>query len=157
MGHITSFFCSLPGPPCVSRAGGSIIPPENPLWGIAAQHRPLSRLFFSSYPTPTGPTAPNISNSTRVAAWRWCSLWRRSAGAAAAQGLLGNWPVRVPAAWTYGVNQPQNAAEVEAVRRCVTRGRPFGSDAWLARVARDLGLEVTLRPRGRPKNKKKGS
>jgi len=61
----------------------------------------------------------------------------------------------VPAAWTYGVNQPQNAAEVEAVRRCVTRGRPFGSDAWLARVARDLGLEVTLRPRGRPKNKKK--
>ena len=93
----------------------------------------------------------------RAEAWRWCSLWRRSAGDAAAQGLLGNWPVRVPAHWTYWVNQPQNEAEVEAVRRCVTRGRPFGSDAWVARVARDLGLEVTLRPRGRPKNKKKGS
>jgi len=75
-------------------------------------------------------------------AWRWCSLWRRTSGDAAAQALLSAWPVRMPQDWTYWINQPQNEAEVEALRRCVRRGRPFGTDEWVSRIARQLGLEA---------------
>ena len=42
-------------------------------------------------------------------------------------------------------------AELEALRRCVSRGRPFGNPNWVADTARRLGLEPTLRHRGRPK------
>jgi hypothetical protein len=31
------------------------------------------------------------------------------------------------------------------------RGRPFGSEDWMMRIARQLGLESTMNPRGRPK------
>jgi putative transposase len=50
------------------------------------------------------------------------------------------------------VNQPQTDAEVKALRRCVHRSQPYGSDDWVMRAAVTLGLESTLRPRGRPKN-----
>ena len=59
--------------------------------------------------------------------------------------------MEVPADWLRRVNQPQTEAEVEAVRRCVTRGRPFGAEAWVRRTVQRLGLQGTLRPRGRPK------
>jgi len=39
--------------------------------------------------------------------------------------------------------------ELEAVRTSAVRGRPFGSDAWQAAMAKQLGLESTFRPRGR--------
>jgi putative transposase len=35
----------------------------------------------------------------------------------------------------------------------VLRGSPFGSEDWQKRIAKRLGLEYTLRPRGRPKKK----
>ena len=44
-------------------------------------------------------------------------------------------------------------AEVERVRECVRRDRPFGSADWTKATAGDLGLEYSLRPRGRPPGK----
>ena len=41
--------------------------------------------------------------------------------------------------------------EEAAVRLSIARGRPFGDAAWQRRAARRLGLELTLRPRGRPR------
>jgi hypothetical protein len=41
-------------------------------------------------------------------------------------------------------------AECRAVRESVRRGRPLGSDPWVRRTAAALGLESSLRPRGRP-------
>jgi putative transposase len=101
--------------------------------------------------------------------WSWSSLWRRehaagtdgTDGAAGTDGWSGperpplplaDWPVAQPADWLDWVNAPQTAAEVEAVRRCVRRGRPYGTDDWVARTAAALGLATTLRPRGRPRN-----
>ncbi len=49
------------------------------------------------------------------------------------------------------VNQPMSEAELAALRHCVTRGSPYGSEAWTRQAAEGLGLESTLRPRGRPK------
>ena len=48
------------------------------------------------------------------------------------------------------VNAPQTEAELAAIRRSVVRGQPFGGEAWAAKVARQMGLEHTFRPRGRP-------
>jgi hypothetical protein len=53
------------------------------------------------------------------------------------------------------VNQPQTTAELEALRRSVVRGRPFGSENWTRRLAKRLGLEFTLRPRGRPRKQRR--
>ena len=62
-----------------------------------------------------------------------------------------------PDDWLETVNRPQTDDELETLRRCLTRGRPFGSERWSRRVTTALGLESTLRPRGRPrKNSKKG-
>ena len=104
----------------------------------------------------------------RAQDWRWCSLWRRrrtDAGGAAAGAdsdaravaekllppLHEPWPVDRPADWLELVNEPQTPAEEAAVLASIGRSRPLGTDAWSARTAEALGLQWTLRPRGRPK------
>ena len=42
-------------------------------------------------------------------------------------------------------------AELEAVRRSLVRDRPFGTEWWQVETAQGLGMQHTLRPRGRPK------
>ena len=87
----------------------------------------------------------------RAQKWRWSSLWHRQAGGAVAGQLLAAWPVPVAENWLELVNQAQTGAELEAVRRSVVRGCPYGSAAWQERLVRRLHLGHTLRPRGRPK------
>ena len=87
----------------------------------------------------------------RAENWRWCSLWRRRRGKEEVQALLAPWPFPEPADWLRQVNQAQTQGEVDAVRRSLVRGMPFGSLTWTNKTARRLGLQSTLRPRGRPK------
>ena len=44
--------------------------------------------------------------------------------------MLSNWPVERPADWVEFVNEPQTVEELEALRRSVNRGCPFGDDQW---------------------------
>lgn len=60
-------------------------------------------------------------------------------------------PVKRRDDWLDWVNQPLTEAESEAVRLSLNRGRPYGSEPWQKRTAKRLGLEFTMRPRGRPK------
>jgi putative transposase len=87
----------------------------------------------------------------RAEDWRWSSLWRRQTGSPEEALLLSPWPVPCPRAWVEKVNEPQTQAELTALRRSVQRGQPFGSERWLRRIVGNLGLETTLRPRGRPR------
>jgi putative transposase len=87
-----------------------------------------------------------------AAEWRWCSLWRRQQGTEEALALLDDWPVERPAGWLDYVNEPQTEAELERLRRSVQRGQPLGAGPWMTRVAKKMGLESTLRPRGRPRS-----
>ena len=64
-------------------------------------------------------------------------------------------PVRRRADWLDWVNQPLSDTELDTVRESGQRGRPFGSDVWQKRIVKRLGLESTLRPRGRPRKTKK--
>ena len=53
--------------------------------------------------------------------------------------------------WLKHVAEPQTDIELAALRRCVQRGSPYGSERWQTRTTSQLGLESTLRPRGRPR------
>ena len=86
-------------------------------------------------------------------AWRWSSLHLRHTGDARVASLLHDWPVPMPTNWLSWVKEPQTNAELNALRRSVVRGTPYGSIPWQKRTAGRLGLEATLRPRGRPKKK----
>jgi putative transposase len=82
-------------------------------------------------------------------AWRWSSLWHRVHGDKG--GLLDDGPVKLPRRWLQHVQSPQTEAELEALRRCVVRGSPFGEPSWQERTAKRLGLQSSLRARGRPR------
>ena len=83
--------------------------------------------------------------------WRWCSLWRRVNGTREDRSLLSEWPVPRPRHWIDHVNEAQTEAELQAIRRSVIRGQPFGSPTWTEQVAKRLGLQSAIRPRGRPR------
>jgi putative transposase len=87
----------------------------------------------------------------RAEAWRWSSLWRRTSGTAEEKQLLSTWPVAYPRGWCKLVNEPQTEAEVDAIRRCVARGQPYGGEDCVRRMAKQLGLESTLRAPYRPR------
>lgn len=89
----------------------------------------------------------------RAEDWCWSSLWRRVSGGPEARSLLHTWPLRRPRDWTRQVNRPQAESELQAIRRSVQRGTPFGSAQWQVRTAKKLDLEWTLRPRGRPRKR----
>ena len=93
----------------------------------------------------------------RAERWRWGSLYHWLRGSAADKELLAAWPLARKAGWADYVNAAQTEAELQAVRRSVRRGSPFGDEPWSTRTARRLGLESTFRPLGRPKKPRIGS
>ena len=87
----------------------------------------------------------------RAEAWRFGSLWRTTQGTAADREWLSSWPVPRPRDWLRHVQRPQTEAELASLRRSTSRGVPYGGPRWTERVVGALGLETTLRPRGRPR------
>ena len=84
--------------------------------------------------------------------WPWSSLGQTSLEAPIP---MAPWPVPEPPTagrqeWVDWVNWPQTEAELAALRTCVSRGQPFGDQAWVHATAGQLDLGSTLRPRGRP-------
>ncbi|MDY7110301.1 MAG: transposase [Planctomycetota bacterium] len=93
---------------------------------------------------------------SRAEDWRWGSLSRWMHNRAGEREeeerpALSAWPVERPRHWRVLVNTPLNDVEMEALRSCVQRGRPFGSEKWIQVTARRLGLDSTFRRRGRPR------
>jgi putative transposase len=89
--------------------------------------------------------------------WRWSSLWRMTSGTAEERTLLADWPRERPRGWLEYVNGIETEAELAAIRRSIQRSVPFGGARWTARTIAALGLETTIRPRGRPRKANKGS
>lgn len=89
----------------------------------------------------------------RAEEWRWCSLWRRvnpEGRSAEEMPCLAKWPTAIPPRWVRTVNAALSRAELETVRKCVNRGRPYGGERWVKRMTGELELESAFRPRGRP-------
>jgi putative transposase len=81
--------------------------------------------------------------------WRWSSLWHRVHETRVP--WLSDWPVALPANWTKHVNAVQKESELTALRQSVLRGVPYGDDDWQKQTIEALGLQSTMRPRGRPR------
>jgi putative transposase len=87
----------------------------------------------------------------RAQDWRWSSLYRYTKGDDKSRQVLADWPIPRPKNWATRVNRAEGKKELEAIRRSVQRGQPYGSELWCERIVQRLGLESTLRPRGRPR------
>jgi len=68
--------------------------------------------------------------------------------------MLSDWPITRPADWLSLVNsadsQSSTDQELITLRASVNRGRPFGSEQWVAETTENFGLQSTIRPIGRP-------
>ena len=86
---------------------------------------------------------------TRAEDWEWGSLRWRERGSGPIR--LSPSPTPLPAGWINYVNEPQTAAEAEAIRNAIERQAPYGDEHWCKSTATELGLEKTMAPRGRPR------
>jgi putative transposase len=94
----------------------------------------------------------------RAEDWRWSSLHDRTSGSAPRWLAAANeWPVALRRDWINWVNRAETAAELEALRTSVNRGRPFGEAGWQSRVAVRLKLQQTLRDPWRPKKRREAN
>lgn len=93
------------------------------------------------------PVRPGLAG--RAEQWPWGACHVREHRGHALRPLLAAWPVSRPRNWLERVNTAMTAAEVAAMKLHIARGRPLGDEAWVARTAKALRLEQTLRPRGR--------
>ena len=84
-------------------------------------------------------TAPTTTNRAR-----WNSL-SRSQSQERKKRTVHN----APADWIDWVNEAQTAGELDALRKSVNRGTPYGSQDWMMRIANRLQSEFTLHRRGR--------
>jgi putative transposase len=70
----------------------------------------------------------------RAEDWPWGSLHWRSHPAPNLS--LTPAPIDLPSYWPEFVNQPQTAAELEAIRDCVNGQKPFGDPAWIEELTK---------------------
>jgi REP-associated tyrosine transposase len=87
----------------------------------------------------------------RAENWQWSSASIRNSGPIEMQHLLANWPIPLPKEWLLMLNRPETEADLTSMRDTVSRCCPMANPRWQSNVAVRLGLEYTLRPRGRPR------
>ena len=87
----------------------------------------------------------------RAETWRWGSLWARRNRESALRRWLRPWPVDRPRNWLAEVNRLIDGEALRSVQQSLTRSVPLGDEPWKTRIASRLGLDITLRPRGRPR------
>ncbi|EGF28035.1 protein containing DUF1568 [Rhodopirellula baltica WH47] len=83
--------------------------------------------------------------------WRWGSLHRWKYGAAKEKALLSPWPIVRRSGWCQHVAAKLSDKEQKQLDFSVKRGAPFGEENWMESTARRFDLEMTMRPRGRPR------
>ncbi len=100
-------------------------------------------------------TTGHERNPLRANLVKSAALWPHSSLRLASSSARPPWysegPVKRGKSWERHVDQPQTEAELLALRRSVERGIPYGGDRWQQKTVTALGLESTLRSRGRPR------
>lgn len=59
--------------------------------------------------------------------------------------------IEMPSDWEGYIREFITQKELQDIRKSIERKRPYGDAEWQSQICRHLGLESTLRPRGRPK------
>lgn len=83
----------------------------------------------------------------RAEDWQWGSLSARCENCYTIP--LHQWPILRPQNWIEIVNEPENQAELDALRKTIHRNQPIGDPDWQKAVAPFIGL--SMKPIGRPK------
>ncbi len=90
----------------------------------------------------------------RAEDWKWSSLYALKKPDQFPFLVPG--PIRRPRNWRALLNKEQPEKELEQIQLSVNRQRPLGEIKWVEKTVKKLGLEHTVRPRGRPrKNEEK--
>ena len=55
--------------------------------------------------------------------------------------------------WSAMVHEPLEDKEADLIRRSSATGLPYGTPSWVKRLEKKLDLDLTIRPRGRPRNR----
>ena len=84
--------------------------------------------------------------------WNWSS--HKCKQDEKSEKLLDILPIELPSRWTEYVDEPLTINELERLRKSVNRQSPYGNVEWQKQICQQLGLEHTLRPRGRPRTLK---
>lgn len=86
--------------------------------------------------------------------WRWSSAGYRPNDPHDPVVVLDPGPTPRPDDWRSHLASPLAPETLADVETCIKRGRPYGDTIWRERVARELGVESTLRSPGRPRKAK---
>lgn len=81
--------------------------------------------------------------------WNWSSHRSRMG---IAESYIAKAPIELPSDWSAYVDQPLTEGELDRLQTSIQRQTPFGSPPWQTRICGELGLESTLKPKGRPKS-----
>ena len=121
---------------------------------------PLYQSRFKAFPVQKGEPLLSVCRYIEAAAlrakkvrkaenWQWCSLWHRLSKSK--EVTFAQWPATRPNGWKALLNRPMDEQELAALDNAILRDAPYGTPRWQKATAARLGLESTLRARGRPK------
>ncbi len=100
--------------------------------------------FVESHPLRSG-----LVNSLQD--WRWSSASRRGRDVEAGPPKLSMPPIPFASDWGKQLTLETPTDTLNQILHCIQRSCPYGEPPWVERTAARLKLEMTLRPRGRPK------
>ena len=100
--------------------------------------------FVESHPVRTGLVE-------FVQDWQWSSVWRRDKEKNSSSPMISIPPVPLPLDWREQLEVEMQTETLERIKHCIQRSCPYGEARWVQKTAIRLGLESTLRPRGRPR------
>ncbi|MCY2984871.1 MAG: transposase [Planctomycetota bacterium] len=83
--------------------------------------------------------------------WPWLSSSRRVQEPDAAWPLLSIPPVPFPSDWNEQLSSEMPLETLDRINHSIHRSCPYGAPEWVQKTAVRLGIESTIRPRGRPK------
>ena len=84
--------------------------------------------------------------------WQWSS--HGEAIGTRSRLLVDEVSLELPDDWSSYVDESLTENELEKFHHSVNRQSPYGSSEWQEQISRELGLESSMRPRGRPRKEK---
>ena len=84
--------------------------------------------------------------------WQWSS--HGEVTGTRSRLLVDEVSLELPDDWSSYVDESLTENELEKFHQSVNRQSPYGSSEWQKQISRELGLESSMRPRGRPRKEK---
>ncbi|MBL8814830.1 MAG: transposase [Planctomyces sp.] len=91
----------------------------------------------------------NAGFAERAEDYRWSSLHNWLQGSSPVK--LAKWPLKRLQGWVEKVNQSLTQEESVRLQNSISRNLPYGTNEWTIATVERLGMESSVRPRGRPR------